>query len=349
MHRTVSAGFGSSFSFTVSAVLGKVIRHFLHWQHVRSFRQRNYTSFLIFHTVSGLLDDLDGPLARTFNQLSYVGLYFETILDQFSHVLTYSYLGFLYPKYIVFFFAEIALELWSSTFSLFAQSLPKTEQKWPEEPSFLARACHVPSWEHPNLRWYRWYGSDLFHTFLIVRYILIHQSDLPWVQRLKRYASIKRIFTGLRYLIIFMGISTFFRTVLGSFYLFYHLQRLGAIEKAQREIIFLSSFYQKVSVARTISRCPHVSVFRQLISFVYHIPYHLIIHHNCVVYSSTDLHKRLSQGNFFLPCPALLRCPALIKASALDVLSGPVRVKISFACPVRQGKTGCPAGRTIFQ
>lgn len=163
--------------------------------------------------------------------MTHVGQYFETILDQFSHILTYSCLGFLYPQYIVFFFVEIAVEQWPSTFHYFVQSIPSTNQKWPDDPSFLTRTCSLPLWDHPNLRWYRWYGSDLFHTLLIVRYILIHQNDLYWVLRLKRYTSMNRIFTCMKFLIVLMGISSFLRLILGSCYLLDNLRRLGTIKK----------------------------------------------------------------------------------------------------------------------
>lgn len=195
------------------------------------FSQRNYTLFIVYHTISGLLDNFDGTLARSFNQLSHVGQYFETILDQFSHVLIYASIGYLYPKYIIFFFAEIALELWSSTFHFFVKMIPQIDQQWPHHSSFLSQTCSLPLWDHPNLRLYRWYGSDIFHTLLIVRYILIHETDQPWVRRLKQHVPTTRLFKYLKYLLVFMGISSFLRTILGSCHLLDNLQRLGTIKK----------------------------------------------------------------------------------------------------------------------
>jgi phosphatidylglycerophosphate synthase len=137
------------------------------------FSQRKYLLFVIYHTVSGFLDAFDGILARALDQRSLVGQYFELILDQYAHYIMYVCIGLLYPSYIVYFYLELALELWNSTYNLYIHTLPKTDKPWLHKETFLSTMCSVSIHDHPNLRLFNWYGPDIFHTFLIIRHILI--------------------------------------------------------------------------------------------------------------------------------------------------------------------------------
>lgn len=195
------------------------------------FRKQNYTLFIVYHTVAGLLDSFDGTLARSLNQRSYVGQYLDSILDQYAHILIYASIGYLYSSYIVFFFVEIALDIWPNAFEMFMLTLSETTKStWPNQASFLSEACSISVWEHPNLRLFRWYGSDIFHTLLIVRYILINEADQKFVIRLKRHVSMKRLQSYIRILLFVTGISSVLRTIIGSCFMIDKLQRLATLK-----------------------------------------------------------------------------------------------------------------------
>ena len=194
------------------------------------FSRRNYVLFVVLHTISGLLDSVDGSLARWLQQTSYVGQYFESILDQYAHIILYASLGFLYPSYIIYFFLEIGLEIWHSMYTLFLPSLATFGSEWLEETTLLSQICHVPLWEHPQMRLFRWYGSDVFHTLLVLRYILIHDNDRRCIWHLKRYMSMHKLLLVLRYVIIVSGISSLFRTLITSCYLLDRLFRMAHLK-----------------------------------------------------------------------------------------------------------------------
>jgi phosphatidylglycerophosphate synthase len=191
--------------------------------------QRKYTLFIVYHTMSGFLDSFDGLLARYFEQTSYVGQFLDSILDQYAHVLIYAAIGYLYSSYIIFFFLEIALELWSHSFSYYMLTLPKYDSSRFNQSTFLSRTCSFPLWDHDYLRLFRWYGSDIFHTLLVMRYILMHEHDQKFVVRLKRYVSMNKLQSHMRLLIIFMGISSFLRMILSSCSMIDKLQRLARL------------------------------------------------------------------------------------------------------------------------
>lgn len=197
-------------------------------------RKRNYSYFIIIHTVAGFLDSFDGILARNFNQTSQIGHYFDSILDQFAHILIYAAIGFLYPKYIAFFFLEVALDIWMSTFAFYRNALPPLKVPWPEQPSFLSETCTFSLWEHPNMRLFRWYGSDIFHTLLIVYYILSNEQFDYYEQkimiRIKRYISTYQLLIYIRYLIIITSISSILRTLIGSCFMIDNWYRMASIK-----------------------------------------------------------------------------------------------------------------------
>ncbi|CAF4972213.1 unnamed protein product, partial [Rotaria sp. Silwood1] len=136
---------------------------------IRYFGQRNYLLFVIYHTVSGFLDSLDGIFARHLNQKSLLGAYFEFILDTYAHFVMYACIGLLYPSYIVYFYIEIALELWNIMFNSHVNALPKSNLAWLHKTTFLSTTCSVSIYHSPNLRLFNWYGPDIFHTVLVLR------------------------------------------------------------------------------------------------------------------------------------------------------------------------------------
>ena len=191
------------------------------------FSQRKYLLFVIFHTISGLLDSVDGILARSLDQHSLVGQFFEYILDQYAHFIMYICVGLLYPRYIVYFYLEIAVELWNSVFSLYIHSLPTTDQTWLHKTTFLSTTCPLTIHGHPNLRLLNWYGPDVFHTLLVIRHILTDENNRRLVMFIKRYMPINRVHTIIRYTLYFTGFFAVLRTYVTSCLMIDKLERLA--------------------------------------------------------------------------------------------------------------------------
>jgi hypothetical protein len=140
----------------------------------------------------------------------------------------YSCIGLLYPAYIIYFYLEIALELWNSTFSLYIYSLPKTtDQSWLHKTTFFSTACSFTVHDHPNLRLLNWYGPDIFHTLLVLRYILIDENNRKLIVYIKRYISTQRLFLIIRYTLFFTGFFAVLRTFVTSCFMLDKLERLA--------------------------------------------------------------------------------------------------------------------------
>lgn len=180
------------------------------------FSKRDYLLFVIYHVISGLIDLLDGILARWLHQQSIVGQYFELILDQYSHFVMYACIGFLYPSYIVYFFLEIALELWNSIFNLYIYTLSKTDQSWLHKTSFFTTKCSNSIHDNPNLRLLNWYGPDIFHVLLVIRYILMNDNERKFITKIKRYISMNKVYLIIRYVLFFSGFFSVLRTYVTS-------------------------------------------------------------------------------------------------------------------------------------
>ena len=170
------------------------------------FSQRKYLLFVIYHTISGFLDSFDGILARSLDQKSLLGQFFEFILDQYSHYIMYVCIGLLYPTYIVYFYLELALELWNSTYELYVHSLSKTDLSWLHRSTFISSMCSVTIHDHPNLRLLNWYGPDIFHTVLLIRFLLINENERKLIGYAKRYVSLEKIHLLVRFTLFFYWI-----------------------------------------------------------------------------------------------------------------------------------------------
>lgn len=191
------------------------------------FSQRKYLLFVIYHTVSGFLDSFDGTLARSLNQRSLVGHFFEYILDQYSHFLMYTCIGILYPTYIVYFYLEIVLELWNTTYDLYIHTLTTKDQTWLHKSTFLSRTCSLTIHDHPNLRLFNWYGPDVFHTLLVIRYFLFDDNNIKLRTYIKRYISMKKVHLIIRYILYFTGFFALLRTFVTSCFMIDKLERLA--------------------------------------------------------------------------------------------------------------------------
>jgi len=191
------------------------------------FSQRKYLLFVIYHTLSGFLDSFDGILARYLHQNSLVGQYFEYILDQYAHFIMYTCIGLLYPAYIIYFYLEISLELWNSLFNLYIHTLSTTDQTWLHKTTFLSTACSLTIHDHPNLRLFNWYGPDIFHTLLIIRYILVDDNNRKLIVYIKRYISIDKVYLIIRYTLYITGFSSLLRTFVTSCFMIDKLERLA--------------------------------------------------------------------------------------------------------------------------
>lgn len=156
-----------------------------------------------------------------------MGLYFEHILDQYAHFVMYSCIGLLYPAYIVYFYLEIALELWSTTFSSFTQSIKNFDHSSFHKTTFLSEACHLTIHDHPNLRLLNWYGPDIFHTLLVIRFILTDENNRKLNNYIKRYVSLGKVHLLIRYGLYFTGFFAILRTFVASCFMLDKLQRLA--------------------------------------------------------------------------------------------------------------------------
>ena len=223
-------GFELYYYLSVFDILGKkifIFRKVMSTQKTLFFSQRKYLLFVIYHTVSGFLDSFDGILARALDQKSLVGQYFEHILDQYAHFVMYTCIGLLYPTYIVYFYLEIALELWHSGFSSYIQTLPKTDQSWLHKTTSLSSMCQLTIHNHPNLRLLNWYGPDVFHTLLVIRFILTDENTRRLNVYIKRYISLEKVHLIIRYGLYFTGFFTVLRTVVTSCYMLDNLEKLA--------------------------------------------------------------------------------------------------------------------------
>ena len=115
-------------------------------------------------------------------------------------------------------------------YMLFLPSLAPFGSAWLDKTTFLSQACHVPLWEHAQMRLFRWYGSDVFHTLLVLRYILIHDNERKFIWYLKRHMSMHKLLLVLRYVIMVSGISSLFRTMITSCYLLDKLYRMAHLK-----------------------------------------------------------------------------------------------------------------------
>ncbi|CAF3490796.1 unnamed protein product [Adineta steineri] len=203
------------------------IRIILLFISLRYFGKQKYVLFVIYHTISGFLDSFDGILARTFHQQSMVGQFFELILDQYAHFIMYSCIGYLYSSYIVYFYFEIALELWSSTFHLYITSLAKSDQPWLHKTTFLSTTCSLTIYSHPELRLLNWYGPDVFHTLLVIRFILINDHERKLTSKLQRYISMKKVYLIIQYGIYFTGFFALLRTLVTSCFMLNNFYRIA--------------------------------------------------------------------------------------------------------------------------
>lgn len=174
--------------------------------------QRKYLHFVVYHTISGFLDSFDGILARSLDQRSIVGQFFEYILDQYSHFTMYACIGFLYPSYTAYFFLEIALELWNNLFNLYMHTLKTSNQSWWHQSTFLSSLYSISIHSHPNLRLLNWYGPDVFHTLLVLRYILVNDDEKRLTLKIKQYVSMRKVQLAMGYGIIFTGFFALLRT-----------------------------------------------------------------------------------------------------------------------------------------
>ena len=131
-----------------------------------------------------------------------------------------------------FFFYEIVLELWNPLFNLYIRSLPPIRQPstWFDKPSFLSSNCTVTLFYHPNLRWYNWYGRDIFHTVLILRHLIISKYDRTLTIYLDRYIRIDKLDFILRCILIVTGLATLLRTIISSCIIIDKLQRLAGVQ-----------------------------------------------------------------------------------------------------------------------
>ncbi|UJR27759.1 hypothetical protein I4U23_009032 [Adineta vaga] len=203
------------------------IRIVLIFLSLRYFGKRKYLLFVIYHTISGFLDSFDGGLARWSQQTSIVGHFFEYILDQYSHFTMYACIGFLYPSYIAYFFFEIAIELWNSLFNSYIQTLKTSDQSWLHQTTFLSSICSLTIHDHPNLRLLNWYGPDIFHTLLVVRYILIHEEEKKLITKIKQYVSTRKIHSVITYALCFTGFFSILRTYVTSCFMLEKLYKLS--------------------------------------------------------------------------------------------------------------------------
>ncbi|CAF0736458.1 unnamed protein product [Rotaria sordida] len=206
------------------------IRIVLMFVSIQRFGQRNYLLFIIYHTVSGFLDSLDGILARNLNQISLVGRYFELILDSYAHFIMYACVGLLYPSYIVYFYIEIALELWSIMLDYHINRLPKSDLSWLHKTTFLSTTCSVSIYHHPNLRLLNWYGPDIFHTLLVLRYILINDSNKKLIRYIQRYITLNKIYLLIKITLLFTGFFSILRTSVTSCFLLDKLYRMARVK-----------------------------------------------------------------------------------------------------------------------
>mgnify|MGYP001121637440 CR=1 FL=1 len=195
----------------------------------RYFRQKKYLLFVIYHTVSGFLDAFDGIFARWLDQKSVVGLYFEHILDPYAHFVMYTCIGLLYPSYIIYFYFEIALELWNLMFNSFLQSAPTFDRTSLQQTTFLSETCQFTIHDHPNLRLFNWYGPDIFHTLLLIRFILLDENSRKINYYIKRYISLERLHLLILYVLIFTGFFSFVRTFVTSCFMLDKFYRLAAV------------------------------------------------------------------------------------------------------------------------
>jgi len=139
----------------------------------------------------------------------------------------YTCIGLLYPTYIIYFYLEIALELWNSIFNLHIHTLSTTDRTWLHHTTFLSTTCSLTIHDHPNLRLLNWYGPDVFHALLIIRYVLINDSNRKLIMYIKRYISIDKVYLIIRYTLYCSGFFAILRTFVTSCFMLDKLERLA--------------------------------------------------------------------------------------------------------------------------
>lgn len=192
-----------------------------------AFSKRKYLLFVVYHTISGFLDSFDGFLARSLEQHSIVGKFFEHILDQYSHFLMNACIGFLYPSYIAYFFYEIAIELWNSIFDSYIHTIKTSDQAWWHQTTFFSSVCSIKIHDNPNLRLLNWYGPDIFHAVLVVRYILLNDEDRRFMMITKQFISMRKIQLVITYVLCFTGFFALLRTFVTSCFMLEKLYKLA--------------------------------------------------------------------------------------------------------------------------
>jgi hypothetical protein len=131
----------------------------------------------------------------------------------------------------MYFYLEIALELWNPLFNLYVNSLPKTDPKWLHKPTFLSTSCSLTIHDHPNLRLLNWYGPDIFHTLLVIRYILMEDNNRRLIAYIKRYIAINKVYAIIRYTLYFTGFFSLLRTYVVSCVMMDKLETLASAKE----------------------------------------------------------------------------------------------------------------------
>jgi hypothetical protein len=150
-------------------------------------RQRNYVYSFVLHTISGLLDSVDGILAPLCSRPPTSGevpRIDSRSIRTHSSVCTHRW-DFSIPHYIIYFFLEIR----TGTVEFHVHAIPAIPCDLRlgvarQNNLLLSQMCRLSVWEHPRMRLFRWYGSDVFHTLLVLRYILIADNDRKFIWHL---------------------------------------------------------------------------------------------------------------------------------------------------------------------
>ena len=114
--------------------------------------------------------------------------------------------------------------------------LPNTDQTWSHRSTFLSSACSVTIHDHPNFRLLNWYGPDVFHTVLVIRFILLDDNDRGLAAFVRRYIAIDRVLTILRYTLYFTGFFTILRTYVTSCVMLDKLERLAMAKEIKTAV-----------------------------------------------------------------------------------------------------------------
>lgn len=141
----------------------------------------------------------------------------------------YACIGLLYQSYMVYFYLEIALELWGILFNTHIQSLSDNQRLLLQGETFFSRTCSLSIYHHPNLRLLNWYGPDIFHTTLVIRYILMNDSKKQLTRYIQQYISLDTVYLAMKFIIIFCGFFAILRTTITSCFLLDKLYKLARV------------------------------------------------------------------------------------------------------------------------